>query len=56
VSVVPGRYFVVGEQDSSHVRLCVAGIGEQDIPTAVALLAEAVRASADSVEAGAMLG
>ncbi|ADP79940.1 PLP-dependent aminotransferase family protein [Pseudofrankia inefficax] len=56
VSVIPGRYFVVGEQDSSHLRLCVAGIGEQDIPTAVALLAEAVHASAGSIETGALVG
>ncbi|OHV47556.1 PLP-dependent aminotransferase family protein [Pseudofrankia sp. BMG5.36] len=46
VAVVPGRYFVIGEQDISYLRLCVAGVREPDIPTAVALLAEAVRASA----------
>jgi DNA-binding transcriptional MocR family regulator len=56
VSVVPGRYFVVGEQESRYLRLCVAGIGEQDIPTAVALLAEAVRASAGSLTADTLVG
>jgi DNA-binding transcriptional MocR family regulator len=46
VAVVPGRFFVIGEQDAGYLRLCVAGVREPDIPTAVALLAEAVRASA----------
>jgi len=56
VSVVPGRYFVIGEQESCHLRMCVAGIGERDIPTAVALLAEAVRASDGSRTGGALVG
>ncbi|MBL7494999.1 PLP-dependent aminotransferase family protein [Frankia sp. CNm7] len=46
VVVMSGRYYVVGEQDASYLRLCVAGIREADIPAAVALLAEAVRAGA----------
>lgn len=45
-TVVPGRFFVIGEQDTSYLRLCIAGVRQPDIPTAVALLAEAVRASA----------
>jgi DNA-binding transcriptional MocR family regulator len=56
VSVVPGRYFVIGEQESCHLRLCVAGIGEQDIPTAVSLLAEAVHASTGSPAPSALVG
>lgn len=48
VAVMPGRHFVIGEQDASHLRLCVAGIPERDVATAVSLLAEAVRASAGS--------
>jgi DNA-binding transcriptional MocR family regulator len=56
VSVVPGRFFVIGEQDTRHLRLCVAGIGEQDIPAAVGMLAEAIRASAGSLTDTALVG
>ena len=46
VSVMAGRFFVIGEQEASHLRLSVAGIETEHIETAVGLLAEAVRASA----------
>jgi DNA-binding transcriptional MocR family regulator len=48
VAVLPGRFFTIGEQDATHLRLCVAGIPAQDIPTAIALLAEAVHTGAGS--------
>jgi len=44
VSVMPGRYFTIGEQTEAHLRLSVLGIDAADIPAAVALLARAVRA------------
>ncbi|CAO5169919.1 Transcriptional regulator, GntR family [Frankia sp. AiPs1] len=45
VTVAPGQYFTIGEQEAAHLRLSYAGIRAEDIPTAVALLAQALHES-----------
>ena len=42
LAVGPGRHYVVAEDDAAHLRLCYAAITEQQIPTAVKILAESL--------------
>ncbi|WP_432565321.1 aminotransferase-like domain-containing protein [Kineococcus sp. SYSU DK003] len=42
LAVGPGRHYVVAEEDAAHLRLCIAALPEQQVDTAVRILAASI--------------